>query len=218
MAPLIAPGICRYAVNQTYAGRNVVNIIDMRVDTTGSIETRADAVYGVAGDILNNWDDHLRPGQVAQLILESVSWVDLDDVDGSTGLRSSTSDKTWPAAGEDAANGLPGSVAGLIVKTAPGGGRSTRNGRMYFAGIAEAATTLLAPNTIDGTSVTGRNASLADFLEGINDTVDPSDVQKQMVVVHTRKVGSVVTYEGSSDVTSLLLQPTLATQRRRLRG
>lgn len=216
---LIAPGIARYTVNGTYAGAAVANIIDMQIDTTGGTTTRAEGLDDVCGDILNNWTDHIIPLVADDYVATSVSYVDLDSSGGATGERSSTSAETWPASSTNTGAPFPANVSVLVTKQIVGS-RGRRNGRMYIVGATEALTDLAAPNTIPGGSITTWNTALASFLSGINDAVGGAlDVQRKMVVVHTQRPTptSEPVYNGYSDVESLTLQATLATQRRRLR-
>lgn len=210
---LIINGVCRYAVHQSYAGRAVVNIIDMRVDTTGSPVSREDALESVAGDIINNWDDHIRPSQINDLVCESVSWVDLDSANGSVGQRSSTSATTWPTAGgTESPIPFPGMVAMRILKNTTGG-RQARKGRMYLCGFDEGKSGD-NPNQWLPAFVSVMNTSMSSFLSGIRDTGAMLDVERFPVVVHTPK-GATPT---ATEVTSYSVDPVMGTQRRRTRG
>ena len=220
MAPLVAPGCVRYTIHETYGGRNIANIIDMFVETTGSSVDRAEALEGVAGDILNNWADHMLDWQANNVLFHKVSWVDLDELDGSTGERSSTSENVLPLAGSGTEDPLPGNVAVLFTKVAPGGGRATRNGRLYLVGVSENFTGDVSPNTLLPTPLAGLTSAGADFLDGITDSI--LDQPANMTVIHTRNEGTVaspdIVFNGQNRVTAFTPQATLATQRRRLRG
>jgi len=211
MAPLVVPGVCRFSVHQSLGGQAVVNIVDMQVDTTGSEVGRADALFEVAGDILNNWDDHLLSLAVNELVAEEVRWLDLDSLTGPTGSRSSTDANVWPKEGGDiTASVMPGMVAMRVDKRTTGG-RGTKQGRMYLAGLNEVQTASGVALSWEPATVSGYNAALASFLSGINDQDIggvPLAVQRQMVVVH----GSTSTY---SDVESLQVNPLISTQVRR---
>ncbi len=216
---LIAPGIARFTVNAELGGEAVANILDMQVDTTGGTTDRATALAEVAGDILNNWDDHILSFVCDDYVAQSVSWVDLDDANGPVGSRSTTSANTWPQPGAGTATPMPGNVAALVSKNITGS-RGRRNGRMYLAGIPEVYTGSSGPNIIEGTYLDGINTSMASFLSGINDAEGIAiDVQRQLVVVHTQipSPGADPVYVGYSSVSSLTAQARLATQRRRLR-
>lgn len=211
---LVAPGICRYAINQTYGGRPAVNIIDMQVDTTGEVTDRDQACFRIAGDILNNWVDHVQGVQTSQVAFQSVSWVDLNSLNGSTGERSATTDKTLPTTGTASGGNAPGNVAFRVNK----GGtarRGERSGRMYLVGVPEEANENSAANEVNDAWIGYVNTAMADFLAGVNDAEgDPLGTQRQMVVLHV--VDGV--YQGYSDVNDLTCDARFGSQRRRLRG
>lgn len=210
--PVVVPGVCRFAVNQRYGPQEVINILDMQIDTTGTIDSREEGIFNVAGDIINNWMDHISAQGVQGLVVENVSWVDLDSEDGSVGSRNSTSAWTLPDTEGYVGNGFPGNVAVLVTKQVRGT-RTSRNGRMYLAGADEAQTTAAAPSTLTASAITSYNAALALFLSGINDAEGLDDITRQLVVVSGAETASP-TY---NPVENLTVQATLATQRRRLR-
>lgn len=213
MAPIVAPGICRYTINQTYGAQQVANILDMQIDTTGGFEARSDAIRLVGEDILKNWDEHILQWQVPALVAQNVSWVDLDSLDGDTGSTTdNTDDQTlWPKAGYNVTAGLPGNVS-MLVKKISGGGRRARNGKWFICGVPEVITTD-SPNTITSTEVPLIQALFDDFADGITDNSGPIEVQRQPVVLHTVN-GVFTSYD---DVDRFEVQSLLATQRRRLR-
>lgn len=223
---LVAPGICRFTVNATMAGRNVANILDMQIDTTGTPGDRPDAIDAVAGDILNNWSDHIIISLVDDYVAQSVSWLDLDEANGPTGSRSTTSETTWPEAGPSVSAPLPSNVS-VLVKKQIVGARGRRNGRMYLTGFSEGLTPEGDGNTVDPATRAALDTRLASFLSGINDAEGPFiAVQRQLVVVHTSVAtdgsgnpvpGADPVYEGYSPVQTLTCDTRLATQRRRLR-
>ena len=221
MAAIVAPGVCRFTVNQTFAGQPVANIIDMRIDTTGSVISRHDAILDQAAKIIDGWDDRIRISQADDLSCNSVSWVDLDEADGETGERSVTSATTWPAVGGGGSAPFSANVAVLITKTLEQSSRNRRNGRMYLCGGAETWTTAGAPNQVDAATRTTLNSNLALFLSGITSENGAFGYDSDMCVVHTRNAGTPenpdIVFDGNSDVLSLTVQPLLATQRRRLR-
>lgn len=210
---IVLPNICRYAIHATYSGREVVNIVDMHVEINSGGPNRADAVHDVAGDVLNNWDDHIRAFVVPEYVAQSISWVDLDTANGSVGSRASTDDTTWPAAGGFTAPPMPGMVAMRVIKQTTGG-RLARKGRMYLAGIDEGATADSAPNHIKAATVTAWNTRMADFLSGIKDSGINAVVDRKPVVIHTPKAAA----PSWTEVTGYTVDPLLGTQRRRTRG
>lgn len=214
MAALVAPGICRYAINQTYGGRPVANIVDMQVDTTGNPEPREEAIYNIAGDIINNWEDHVLPIQTSQVSFNSVSWVDLNSLDGATGERSSTSDNTLPSPGRASGGNAPGNVAFRVNKEGTAR-RGQRTGRMYLVGVPEEANENAAANEVNDAWLGYVNDAMSDFLEGINDEEGPNQyATRQMVVLHV--VAGI--YQGYDDVNGLTCDARFGSQRRRLRG
>lgn len=210
---IVLPNICRYAIHASYVGREVVNIVDMHVQSTSGGPNRADAVHDVAGDILNNWDDHIRAFVVPEYVAQSISWVDLDSATGSVGSRASTTDTTWPAAGGFDAPPMPGMVAMRVIKQTTGG-RLARKGRMYLAGIDEGATADEAPNYIKSATVAAWNTRMASFLSGIEDAGVANVVERFPVVIHTPASAA----PSWTPVTGYTVDPLLGTQRRRTRG
>ena len=215
MVALIAPAICRFAVNGTYGGRAVVNIVDMQIDTTGSTLAREDACFQQAGIIINEWDDSILTNLESYYKANSVSWVDLNSEDGSVGERTSTVDTTFPQPGKRTGTAaMPGNVALRINKTIVAQ-RGQRQGRMYLAGVSEAMTNGSVPNSLEAGQIATWNTALAAFLGDIAQSdSDPLSYNSKMVVVHTVD-GVFTTY---SDVTALTVDEFLGSQRRRLRG
>ena len=213
MAALVAPGICRYTINQTYGGRPVVNIIDMQIDTTGTGWDRGEAIRLAAGDILNNWVEHVMTIQTSAVTFSSVSWVDLNSEDGPTGIRTSTSNETLPKNGTASGTNGWGNVAWRVNK---GGSavRGQRSGRMYLVGVPEEANENSNPSVVIPTWAGYVNTAMGDFLDGINDVEGMSDITRKMVVLHV--VAGL--YQGYGDVESLTCDARFGSQRRRLRG
>lgn len=212
MAPIVAPLVARFSVNQQLAGQQVVNVIDMQITNISPFETREDALFSKAGDILNNWSDHILAFQCDDIQALSVSWLDIDSLDGSRGERSSTDDHSWPMQGGNVSQGImPGMVAARVDK-ATAGGRGTKAGRMYLAAMPEARTDDGSALSWSAGTVTTINEYLDDFLNGINGTEGAGPLDEgYMVVVHTRD-GE---WTDSTPVTALTLNPLVSTQVRR---
>jgi hypothetical protein len=213
MAALVADGVVRYAVNGTYDGHDVVNIVDIKIDTTGSDESREESAESVAGIIINEWSDSILPLLVENYQAVSVSWIDLDSLTGSVGERTNTDDHTWPEPGTTASSPMPGNVAARVNKTTVSA-RGQRQGRMYLCGVPEAWTLGLGPNRITADNVTAINAKLEDFLGDVNQ--DGSGILNytcDMVVVHT-KDGD---FTSSTKITNLSIDGYLSSQVRRIR-
>ena len=217
---LVAPGICRFTVNGSYAGRPVANVLDYRIDTTGSTMGRAEAVNNQAQDILTQWTEQMLPVVQANYIATSVSYVDLDEADGPTGSVTSSDDADWPAPGVAEGPDMPANVAGLVRKQIIGT-RGRRSGRMYLCGLSEEVTAADQPNTISEAAQSFINGQLAAFLANTNNTDTLGTAfSSDLVVVHTRQPDpeDEPIYNGFSVVDSLIVEGLLATQRRRLRG
>lgn len=214
MAAIVAPGVCRFVVHGTYSEQPVINVLDMFVETTGTIIDREQALFDQAGIIINEWSDSILPHLSNKYSADSVSWVDLDALDASTGERSQTDEETWSKFGAITAATMPGNVAYRIEKRTVAK-RGERQGRMYLCGMSEAATSPEQPNEVFSGTQDQINDSLESFLGDINqDDEDPINIQygSDLVVVHTKDG----VYTGHSKVTGLTCSNRVASQRRRL--
>lgn len=211
MAPIVAPKVCRYTVNQTLGGQPVVNVLDMVLDEGAEPQSREEQLFEVAGDILNNWTDHILAFQCDDLEAVSVSWLDLSSLAGSRGERTSTSTNTWPENGGNVTQAVMPAVVAARIDKSTSGGRGTKGGRMYLAGMPEARTPEGSALSWDSATVDLINDYLSDFLDGINDQQGPYTDTRALCVNHTRD-GE---YIGSSIVQTLTLNSLVATQVRR---
>jgi len=222
MSGLIVPGVARFTVNATYSDLPVANILDMHIDV-GGITSRTDACADQAAIIVSAWKDHVTPNLVDRYKALTVSWVDMNADDGSTGEVTNGTGSDFPAYGSLAHQGLPGNCAFLIHKQLTAG-RGSRAGRLYLPGIDEAATDHDSPNLIQGAFAADVTAGFAAFLSAINQEagIDPPQYDSELVVVHTRNTAGpgedpVIEYVGRSHVDALVCATQVATQRRRLR-
>lgn len=217
-AHLIVPGVCRFVTHGTVSGLDCSNVWDVNIsDIVGM--TRAEAVFTQAGQILNAWCEEILPEQSSVFEFTSVSWLDLDSLDGTTGSRSSTDDFTLPLPGGGSASGLVANV-GVLVKKEVSAGRTARSGRAFVAGYPENLTAGDA-NHIDSTVLATLQGNWDDFLTSINeDGGGLSTYSPDLDVTHiTARDGDGNPTEGDGiHVTALQVQSLLATQRRRLRG
>lgn len=221
MPALIVPGVARFAINQTFGGQPVVNVWDAHVNGTGnSFPTSADreeALRLTAEDILSAWSTRMRPLLADDLTMVSVSWLDLNSANGSTGAVTSGNSVTWPLSGQVTASPFPGNVAikasKNIIKQ-----RGRRNGRLYICGIPESVSPVSAPNGVETTQRAAWNTALGGFLSDV-DGFKPENFDVNSVVVHTTggSNGQPLTFVGTSTINSVTIDPLLATQRRRLR-
>jgi len=214
----IVPGVCRYTINQTLEAHNVVNVIDFEIDTTGSTMSRATAVFNQAGELLNQWNGHIRTLQVDDLVCQSVSWVDLDDEDGTTGSRIHTADADWPNPGSNSDNPEPSGLAVLVKKQLEGSSRARRNGRLYWCGVATAQKDDADANNIKASYLTTFQDHWDGFFNDVqNIGADPEGYQSHICVVHilTRDEDGVPLTGDHTNVDSLVVDPAFAYQRRR---
>lgn len=219
--PLVVPGVCRYAVNGTVGTRTWSNIIDIDIDhdfgDPGA--DRATDVADMAKVVLEAWNDHIMPLQSNDLRLLNVSWTDLDTADGSTGETSVGIDTAaWPTDGGSNIQSMPGCVAALVRKSIEGG-RGRKNGRMYVCGVPDNATAVDFPNTMVAAVLALWEAGVDAFLARVNEHQAAPAYQPELVVVHVteRDAEGHPTAGDFRPVTALTVDPTLATQRRRLR-
>lgn len=217
--PLVVNGVCRFTINQSMEGNDIANVLDMFIDTTGSSMAREDAIIDQAGVLVENWAGDLLVFQSNQLTFDSVSWVDLDESDGSTGMTTTGGSITLPDPGGSATGALPTNVAGLVRKNLATTGRGFRSGRMFLAGLVESQTTVGNGNLIEPANITTLNAGLASFLGDINQDGTTSTYDSRLVVVHitSRDADGRPLTGDSREVGSLIIDQLLATQRRRLR-
>lgn len=219
----IVPLTVRFAVNQVMAGRNIVNIVDQRIDDSAFPGVRAASCEIAAEQLLGAWDANLRPFAVNNLSCQSVSWVDLHSSDGSTGTVNTHAAVTWPANGGSAGDPMTSQTAILVHKNTAGSARGQRRGRMYLAGSNDAANSDDSPHLVNTTLVTSLNLALGGFLAALNAPI--GEVEGEMVVVHilTRGTPTVPGRLGppltgsTTPVSGLTTDAVFATQRRRLR-
>jgi hypothetical protein len=207
-------------------GRQVANILDMKIDTTGSTATRPDSCYNLCGVILNQWDTDILNSLASTYTATSVSWLDLDSATGSVGSRTSTASKTWPKNGGQLTAAMPGNVA-ILVRKQVTAQRGAKRGRMYVCGVTEVITDTTAVNNITSGNVTALSTAFNNFRGNVNQTDEPTlHYSARMCVSHIltryppkpgQDIGSPATGQ-SMEVTALSVDATLATQRRRLRG
>lgn len=212
--PIIAPGVVRYAIEGRQGGQEIVNIVDVNIsDVLGG--SRDEAIETVAGDLLNQWSDHILPLLSNVYSAEAVSWIDLDSADGGTGSVSSTDGSSWPEPGGSAGAPMPNNVT-MRVRKVINGARGRRSGSMRLAGTLEAWTGDAGPNLWQ----TNVLATFATAFEALRDGINGSegggsvDYTANIVVVHTVDDA----YVADSNVTSFQPLPQIGTQRRRMPG
>lgn len=216
--PLIVNGVCRFTLQGQMGPRPWAIIHDIRIDTTGEVTAREDAINNQAEVIWDQVFADLRGAFVNSWQVQRVSWVDLDEPDGSVGFISGTSTNPAAYAGAVATPGLSPQVCALVNKQIPSR-RGQRNGRMYWNGIPESVTDAAAPGFLVAGTVTAMQTAFTNYLGNLNQDGGSPSYQSRLCVVHvTERDGDGNPTAGiSRDVEALSLQPALATQRRRQR-
>lgn len=210
--PLIQSGVARFSIVGDLAGEQCVNVLDANIDTDTGV-TREEACFAVAGDILNNWTDHILPNVSAIYTALSVNWVDLNSEDGSVGSRTETSAQTWPQTGARGGAPLPNNTYARVQKVLQGKSRQQRNGTLRLGGILEEDTVGgNENNNIAPAAQTAFNTAFENLKDGINGGGLGSSVN--LVMVHT--VNGAAT--GESVISTFQVQPVVGTLRRRMPG
>ncbi len=213
--PLIVPGIVRFTVHQSMFSRQIANILDYKISDQDVTFGRPEAALDQAKIIAKEWKLRFLVGQSSSLKLEKISWVDLNSLDGSTGEFQGDADIPLNVVGGLTGDALTPSTAVLFTKIAAGG-RGTKSGRMYLAGLSEAMNLSGNSRFMNATLRNDLQAAAALFLSNTNQEAGVAGVSydSDMHVVHQRPAVPAF----SSVVTAIIPQDLLATQRRRLRG
>lgn len=205
---IIAPGVCRYAINGTLGGQDIVNIIDVEVTAE---EDRAGTLFVIAGTILDAWADNVLQALHNSYSFDSVSWVDLDTEAGTTGSRTNTVNTTLPETGTNSGGCLPNNAVAVVRKILSGKTRQQRNGAVRLAGVPEDFTIPGQGNFLTNDAVTGYGEALNGFQDDVEATGLPS---RRLVVIHT--VDDVFT--NLSGIQTFSAKSQVGTQRRRMPG
>lgn len=217
--PLIVPGVCRFAINGVFEGQPIANILDVHIDgTIGS--NRTANILDQAHIIVSAWADQVLDYVTASYTAESVSWLDMDSANGSTGSTSDGTGTDFPRAGQHPNSPMPANVAWAIDKEISSL-RGLRKGRMYVCGVPEGQQVGGSPNEILAATVAGFQTNMDQFLSDVNQSVSfNGNYDSEIVVVHTKNTGTeadpVIEYVGMSHVNTLRVKAKLRTQRRRM--
>lgn len=213
MAPIVAPGIVRFTVVGRLQGEDCMNVFDVHLDMGGGGGGREPGCFTTAGDILNNWSDHIVPNLVSQYSAIEVRWVDLNSATGSTGSRSSTSDTTWPEnGGYSGVTPASNNVYYKVRKNLSGGNRQSRRGVCRLGGVAENATLDTDGNRLKANIVADLNAAFEQFKDGVNG--DDGVKITNLTVIHTVNRQ----YVGEDHISTFQVLDTVGTIRRRMPG
>lgn len=209
MPELEAPECVRYTLHGLYLGKPVATVLDMYVNNALLVDYSGE-LFTLAGDILNNWAQHVVPGLSNQYQFTSISWLDLGD-GGWTGERTGTDSYDLPVAGGEAGQPISGNTAMLVLK-ATEARRGERQGRMFLPGAVEP---YIEGNFLTPAFVASFNSdNLVPFYDGINDNgTGPGEAAHWPVVIHTKNG----VYQSRSRVNAFTLQGQVASQRRRNR-
>jgi len=194
------------------------NVLDYTCSGGGVAGTdRHTEIDDAATRIVAAWQTDLLPHFCSDYTLENISWVDLDSSTGEVGTKSFSGSS--PHVGGNTAAGATPQVA-VLVKKITSGGRGSRQGRIYLAPPPEAG--MDAAGLLIGSYLSDVQIALRAFLShSTTDTVAGVGEISDMVVTHfgPRPIrGSVDNRVGThTKVTDLVLEPLVATQRRRLR-
>lgn len=211
--PLIAPNVVRFSIVATLHGEDCINIVDMRA-TPGVDQTRDEMCFAIAGDIMNNWDDHLKPILNAVYEPQEVRWVDLNSADGSVGVRTSTDATAWPSFGGIGSAPLPSSVYAKITKVLQGRDRGQRQGIMRLGGLSESDTDPGNGNRLSNGKIEALDDALEAFKDGIQGGVSPVGRDADICVVHTVDQA----YVGNSLLSRYQTNTVVGTLKRRMPG
>ena len=211
MAVIFSPDVIEVAVIGTLGGRQHVNVVHLRNDEAGGNDESK------ARDLLNNWQDHMLKLQTNSYQLVRAEWRSIDRDDNNVGTL--MPDPAKAVAGTNAAEGAPPNVALLIHKVTQNRPRGRRDGRIFLSGVPEAQ---IANNGgLEAPWLASRQADLDAFVSGVNDAGWAGNSGSGLVVLETTPDSRVPgTHEvdlTSRAVTSLVLDPKVATQRDRLR-
>lgn len=178
-------------------GRQVANIVHVRREEDDPATS--------ARDVLNNWQDHMRNEVPNNYVIDGVRYRDRNVADGVVGFL--PIDPAKGSVGGASGASTPPNTSVLVHKnTETTAGK--RKGRLYLPGAPEAE--IDEDGMLSTTLKTAWTTALNDFFAGLSGAAD-----NELVVVHfagpTDATGEV------SVVTSLTVDPKMATQRRRLR-
>lgn len=187
--PFQMSNMVRFALlGQWSNGRPVLNMLDMHViirdtepipPTPPTPTSRVEAIEITAGDIADNWADHLVPYMTSAYTFTGVSWVDLDSASGSTGFRAPSD---GPAVGGLGGDSMPPQNTLLITKVEGSRTRGTRPGRWYLSAVRD--------SDIDNNGLvrpewrTQMDLQLEKFRSGVEDQGIDNEVWTVPVVIH----------------------------------
>ena len=208
MTAIVAPTIVRVGFNWAMSNGQIGTVLwDLSVDI-GVTAERPTALPGVVLQLQDAYQDHIAVMQQKPVEYTGCSYHDLDSLDATSGLLARNGSKPFNN-GSTAQQPTPPQVAVLVRKLCTHT-RRQRPGRSYQPGIA--TTNVNGDGKIVASSLTTIQTGFTAFLTAANAIDEPGlDAQCALRVVH--KVFPAGW--NSSDITSLEVQPYVATQRGR---
>jgi hypothetical protein len=212
--------IVRATILGAIGGHTCDNVWWMYADENEPLDGRPRAVTEAMTQLCHEWST-----QILQLVTNTyeflgVDWVDYDTADGITG-------HTAPASGDPITGSAPGSgsapAVAMLVQKQISGGRGTKNGRCYLAGIPEgnvdpmgvlASDYLAASQTVWDTFLTNMTNGVGDGLTFPSHLVT---VTWPTIVVGGKRKPDPDGVGVPHDINTLTVASTVATQRRRQR-
>lgn len=207
MPTLVAPDVVRYAIEGKCLDQPAFNILDFVVHTAEAGPSRSDYIKTVGKALADNWYDLTRRVSTSYQC-NAIHYTDLDAVDGDVGDISGGNDHPFPFTGGVQQSSEPSNLAIRIDKLTTGG-RGTRKGRFYMAGVPP--TTRSGNNLVGNDQVTTQTAADA-FLSAMTETEVIGDGNYFLTVIH-HKQG---VYSGNTQVTGLTVRTRLSSQSQRL--
>lgn len=216
--PITAPNVVRFSIVGFWTNsRPIVSVFDYHIDTTGGTVSRSDAIEAHADDIIENWQSQIMDSFADNYTVDHISYLDLDTVDGPSGVRppSGTEQTSGPATDAMA----PPSMCYLITKSHVGG-RGTKPGRFYQPCVGEA--TIDENGQVTGGTVTALQTRADAFLANTTQAQPTDDFDAYMVVTHFGPRPAPPAEDNRVGVphrvSGLVVQTLAATQRRRMRA
>lgn len=213
MAVVYSPNVVEIALIHSYGGRTAVNVWHME----RNVEIGDPAWEDVVEDFVGNWQDHVLERLSNQVAFIRADWRSLDPGDNTVGT-------TLPIGGKATNGGQPGppgppNLALLVHKNTSNRPRGRRDGRSYLVGVDES--TVDQTGTYLNAARVATNTQLQNFYDGISDISTFAWGDQWPVVLETtpasRAPGNTPVVIGARRVTSITVDPLIATQRDRLR-
>lgn len=199
MPPLVVPNCLQVTINGTQADGPFATVLHFDV-------TEADPYipFLLATTALDAYIDEILPVLCNSVSVQSARYVDLSTEDGVTGVVAPTTEQ--PLAGSVTAQACPPQVA-YLVSLIVNSTRGVRNGRMYLPGVR--FDEVNDDGNIGSETVDDVTAAVTAF----HDTFVGDPPALNWSVLHRPAEGDPY----NDEIFLQLCQPTVATQRRRLR-